>query len=461
MAIGKIYQKKKNRFPADAMFSQKALMALIFPLMIEQLLNSLMGTADTMMVSNVSPAAISAASLVDSINSLVLMVFSAMAVGGTVICSQYLGRRDEKKANESARQVLLATLAISLGITVFCVGLRTPLLRLIFGSVEEAVMADSLVYFFYTGLSYPFIALYSTAAAIYRSEGNSRLPMTVSVISNVLNIIGNALLIFGFRMGIAGAAIATLGSRVFSAVVMLAFLRRPGRKVVVRDCRAIRPNFAMIGTILAIAVPNGIENGMFQFGKLAIQSTLSTLGTTALAAQAMTQALEYVSSTAALGIGLALVTVVGQCIGAGRMEEAEFYIKKLTGYAEIVVLISGVTLGIAVKGITTLAGMEAESAELCGRLIWLICFVKCFTWAVAVIPAYGMRAAGDVRFAMIVSTCSMWLCRVSLSIFLVKVVGMGIVAMWIGMFCDWTIRAVIFLFRFQSGKWKSKQVLND
>lgn len=460
MTIRKINQKR-NQFPADAMFSQKALMALIFPLMIEQLLNSLMGTADTMMVSNVSPAAISAASLVDSINSLVLMVFSAMAVGGTVICSQYLGRRDEKKANESARQVLLATLVISLAITIFCVGLREPLLRLIFGSVEEAVMADSLVYFFYTGLSYPFIALYSTAAAIYRAEGNSRLPMAVSVISNVLNILGNAALIFGFQMGIAGAAVATLGSRIFSAVVMLAFLRRPGRKMIVRDYGAIRPNFVMIGAILAIGVPNGIENGMFQFGKLAIQSTLSTLGTTALAAQAMTQVLEYVSSTAAMGIGLALVTVVGQCTGAGRMEEAKLYIKKLMGYAEIAVMISGVILSLAVKGITALAGMEAESAALCCRLTWLICFVKCFAWAPAVIPAYGMRAAGDVRFAMIVSTCSMWLCRVSLTVFLVKVMGMGILAMWIGMFCDWGIRGIIFLCRLRGGKWKGKQVLRD
>lgn len=216
----------------------------MFPLIIEQLLNSLMGTADTMMVSNVGSAAISAASLVDSINNLVLQVFTAMAVGGTVVCSQYLGRKDNPKANESARQVLLSTLVIALVITVVCVGFRGPLLRLIFGSVEPEVMADAESYFFYTGLSYPFIALYNTAAAVYRSEGNSRLPMGVSMTGNLMNIVGNAILIFAAGMGIAGAGLATLISRIFIAFTMLYFLRRPGRVMVVNHYAAIRPNFA-------------------------------------------------------------------------------------------------------------------------------------------------------------------------------------------------------------------------
>ena len=234
---------KKFALPPDAMFSQRALLALMFPLIIEQLLNSLMGTADTMMVSNVGSAAISAASLVDSINNLVLQVFTAMAVGGTVVCSQYLGRKDNPKANESARQVLLSTLVIALVITVVCVGFRGPLLRLIFGSVEPEVMADAESYFFYTGLSYPFIALYNTAAAVYRSEGNSRLPMGVSMTGNLMNIVGNAILIFAAGMGIAGAGLATLISRIFIAFTMLYFLRRPGRVMVVNHYAAIRPKF--------------------------------------------------------------------------------------------------------------------------------------------------------------------------------------------------------------------------
>lgn len=451
----------RTALPKDALFSQRALMALMFPLIIEQLLNSLMGTADTMMVSNVGSAAISAASLVDSINNLVLQVFTAMAVGGTVVCSQYLGRRDEKKANESARQVILSTVVIALALTVICVGFRGPLLRLIFGSVEPDVMVDAEVYFWYTGLSYPFIALYNTGAAVYRSEGNSRLPMVVSMTGNGLNIVGNAILIFGIHMGIAGAGLATLLSRVFIAAAMMYFLRKPGRVMLVNHYAAIRPNFGMIAAILTVGVPNGIENGMFQFGKLAIQSSLSSLGTTALAAQAMTQILEYFSSMAGVGIGLAMVTVVGQCIGAGREDQARMYIRRMSLYSEIAVILSSALLALLVKPITILGGMEAESAALCCKLTWAICVYKCFVWTFSFAPAYGMRAAGDVKFAMITSVCTMWLCRVMVTIFLVKVVKLGIVSMWIGMFSDWTVRAVIFALRFRSGKWLGKKVLRD
>ena len=427
---------KKFALPPDAMFSQRALLALMFPLIIEQLLNSLMGTADTMMVSNVGSAAISAASLVDSINNLVLQVFTAMAVGGTVVCSQYLGRKDNPKANESARQVLLSTLVIALVITVVCVGFRGPLLRLIFGSVEPEVMADAESYFFYTGLSYPFIALYNTAAAVYRSEGNSRLPMGVSMTGNLMNIVGNAILIFAAGMGIAGAGLATLISRIFIAFTMLYFLRRPGRVMVVNHYAAIRPNFSMIAAIL-------------------------TIGTTALAAQAMTQTLEYVSSMAGIGIGLALVTVVGQCMGANRPDQARMYIKRMTFYGEIAVIISGILLIVLVGPITKLAGMEPESAALCCKLTRLLSVYKMFAWALSFIPAYGMRSAGDVKFAMTVSVCTMWLCRVVVTIFLVKVAKLGILSMWIGMFSDWTVRSILFTLRFKSGKWAEKKVLRD
>ena len=450
---------KKFALPPDAMFSQRALLALMFPLIIEQLLNSLIGTADTMMVSNVGSAAISAASLVDSINNLVLQVFTAMAVGGTVVCSQYLGRKDNPKANESARQVLLSTLVIALVITVVCVGFRGPLLRLIFGSVEPEVMADAESYFFYTGLSYPFIALYNTAAAVYRSEGNSRLPMGVSMTGNLMNIVGNAILIFAAGMGIAGAGLATLISRIFIAFTMLYFLRRPGRVMVVNHYAAIRPNFSMIAAILTIGVPNGIENGMFQFGKLAIQSSVSTMGTTAIAAQAMANIMENLNGIAPMGMGIGLMTVVGQCIGAGRKDEAVYYIRKVCVWAEICLIISCVLVYLAARPVTVIAAMEPESAALCVYMVGWITVCKPIFWVGSFIPGYGMRAAGDVKFSMIVSTITMWLCRVSLCIFLVRVLHFGPMAVWIGMFTDWGVRSIIFFGRFHSRKWLEHRVV--
>lgn len=259
-------------------FNRKQLCALLIPLMLEQILASLMGMADTMMVSNVGSHAIAAVSLVDSLNIVMINLFSAMATGGSIICSQYIGRDDLRQANETARQLLLSITAISLVIGAVCLTLRRPLLSLIFGRVEDTVMENAEVYMLVTALSFPFLAMYNAGAALFRASGNSRLPMTVSILSNIINIIGNAILIFGLKMGVLGAAIPTLLGRVFCAVVILYKLRQPHQKIIVHDYRAIRPDFKRIGHILRIGVPTGVENSMFQFGKLVIQSTVSTLG---------------------------------------------------------------------------------------------------------------------------------------------------------------------------------------
>lgn len=431
----------------------------MIPLMIEQLLNALMGTVDTIMVSNVGSAAISAVSLVDSINNLMLQVFVALAAGGTIVCSQYLGKRDPKECNRAAHQVFLSMFVISVLITVFCLVFRYPLLNLIFGNVEQEVMEASQIYFFVTALSYPFIALFNANGSFFRAEGNSRLPMTVSVICNFINIGGNAVLIFVFDMGVFGAALSTLISRVIMAVVMIWFQRKDKQVIVIRNYAAIRPDMALIGVILAVGIPSGIENGMFQFGKLAIQSTVSTLGTTAIAAQAMTIILENLNGIAAMGIGIGLMTVVGQCIGAGEKEQAVYYVKKLTWISELVVVACCLLIYALTKPVTWIAGMEPASADMCFFMMSWITLVKPIVWTMAFIPAYGLRAAGDVRFSMIVSTCSMWICRVALCIYLCRVQGFGPIAVWIGMFTDWTVRGIIFGARFRSGKWMQHHLI--
>ena len=388
------------------LFSNRDLRLLLVPVVIEQVLASLMGTADTMMVSNVGSAAISAVSLVDSINVLVIQVFSALAAGGAIICSQYIGQGDTKNARYSAEQLLLVTAGISIFLTVICIGFNEPLLRLIFGEVEAAVMENSMTYFFFTALSFPFIALYNAGASVFRAQQNTGLPMTVSVISNLMNIVGNAILIFGFGMGVAGAAISTLISRIFCAVVILCYLRLPRQQVVVNHYMGIRPSAKRIRTILAVGIPTGVENGMFQFGKLAIQSTVSTLGTAAIAAQAMTNILEGLNGIAAIGVGIGLMTVVGQCIGAGRRDDAVYYIKKLSVISEIVILAGCLLVYAATKPVTIIGGMEAESARMCLYMMGWITIVKPIVWVFSFIPAYGMRAAGDVKFSMILSCAS-------------------------------------------------------
>ena len=432
------------------MFTNRMIRNLLVPVVLEQILNSIMGTADTMMVSNVGSAALSAVSLVDSINVLLIQAFSALAAGGAIVCAQYIGQRNYEKANMSARQVVVSAV---------CLIFQKPLLRLIFGAVDADVMRASETYFFFTALSFPFIAAYDSAASIFRAQENTKGPMTISMISNIMNIGGNAVLIWVFHLGVAGAAISTLVSRIFCAVVVLWQLRKDRQPVVVRDYLKIRPDWSMIGRILGLGIPSGIENSMFQLGKLAIQSTVSTLGTAAIAAQAMTNILENLNGIAAIGVGVGLMTIVGQCLGAGRKDEAVYYIKKLCVIAEAVIIVSCLIVYILVRPVTILGGMESTSAEMCIHMITWITIIKPVVWTMAFVPGYGLRAAGDVKFSMITSCCTMWACRFCLCVFLIRVLGFGPMGVWIGMFADWTVRGIIFTWRFHSRKWLEHKVI--
>ena len=454
----KLYDKEKIDF-SNLLYPNRAMFLLLVPIVVEQLLNSFMGMADTMMVSNVGSEAISAVSLVDSINNLVIQMFAAMASGAAIICSQYLGHRDKEGSNKAARQVLLTVLVISVSLTLIGLLLRKPLLRLIFGQIEPGVMDKAMSYFLVTILSYPFLALFNAGAAFFRAEGNSRFPMIVSVISNLLNIGGNAILIFGLDMGVTGAALSTLFSRIFCAVVVLFSLRRDGQPIVVRDYYRIRPDMPLIMKILAIGIPSGIENGMFQFGKLAIQSTVSAMGTAAIAAQAMANILEMVNGIFGVGVGIGLMTMVGQALGAGRKEEARYYIVKCTKIGLVGILVSCLAVFGLAEPVTRLAGMEPESARLCIEMVAAITIAKPLFWAFSFIPGYGMRAAGDVKFSMITSTLTMWCLRVVLCIFLVKTYNMGPMAVWYGMFADWAVRGIVFTLRFRGDRWLQKRVI--
>lgn len=456
--IYKLLQLKKHVYDASKvdwdhlMFDSHAIWKLLIPLMIENLLASFMGMADSMMVTRIGSAAISAVSLTDSINNLVIQLFSAMATGGTILCSQYIGSGNQEKANAAAQQVVLAITAIALGITLFAEALNRQILQLVFGSVEPAVLSAAVTYFAFTAASFPFLGLYQVGAAFYRAGGNSKFPMKVSVVSNMMNILGNAIFIIGFGWGVAGAAFSTLLSRIFSAVVLFVFLRQPKQAIVMRKYR-IRPDFDMIGRVLAIGIPSGIENSMFQFGKLAIQSSVSTLGTTAIAAQAMAIIFENVNGIGGIAAGIGLMTIVGQTLGAERREEAKYYIVRLMDISNWVIIISCLSVLALSKPIMWMAGMDPEAAEICFQMVIFITISKILVWVPSFIPAYGLRAAGDVRFTMIVSSLSMWLTRVALVTYFIRACGMGPIAVWIGMAADWGVRGVLFLIRFMNGKW--------
>lgn len=441
------------------LFDNRKLAALLIPLAVDQLLNSFMGTVDTLVVSNLGSAAISAVSLVDSINILIVQAFFALATGGTVVCSHYLGCRREEHAKEAARQLVFITFMMSLVIGALCIIFNGQILALIFGEVEDAVMENARKYFFFSAISYPFIALYDDGSSILRAQENSRLPMMISVASNLVNLVLNLLFVWGLGFGVAGSACATLLARIFAMAVVMYKLRNPRLTVSLTQYHSIRPDWGEIRRILRIGIPSGVENSMFQFGKLAIQSTVSLMGTAAIAAQGMTNIIENLNGILAIGVGIGLMTVVGETLGAGRKEEAVYYVKKLCVISEVVIIVSCLVMFALVHPITYFGGMEPESARMCIHMVTWITIVKPVVWVMSFIPAYGFRAAGDVKFTMTVSVISMWFCRVTLAIVLARVFGMGPMAVWIGMFTDWTVRGVIYTVRFRSRKWLGHKVI--
>ena len=440
-------------------FDKKALKALLIPLVIEQVLTGLMGLADTLMVSNVGEAAISGVSLVDSINLLVVYFLSALAAGGTIICAQYMGRDDEPDTRRAAHQVMLSGLVLSVLMTVLLTLLRRPVLRLIFGTVEEAVMTAAVSYLLITALSYPFLSLYTASAALFRATGDARRPMLVAAAADILNIIGNAVLIFVFRMGVAGAALSTLASRIFSAAVMLYLQAKPG-PVSLQGISRVRPDPVMIRRILRVGLPNAVENGMFQFGRLVVQSTVSVLGTTAIAVQAIVTTLELFGSMPAQAIGTGLLTVAGQCIGRGRPEEARAYTKRFTRISFCIVLGTGLVLSAAAPLIMKLTALTPEGGRLACRILWVVLTIKFLIWPRAFTMPNGMRAAGDVGYAMWGSTISMWVFRVAFSWYLCRYTSVGLWGVWIGWCTDWLVRNICFSLRFRGSKWLAHSVLD-
>lgn len=441
------------------MFSNVDLRKLLIPLIIEQVLSGLMGIADTMMVTTVGDTAISAVSCVDSINILVLYLVSALATGGTIICSQYLGRKDRKNAILAGQQVFVVSIALALAIMVVCLVFRRQLLVLIFGQVEASIMDQAMDYFLVTIFSYPFMAIQQTSAAQFRAGGNSKLPMLVTALANVVNVGGNALFIFVLDWGVVGAAVATLISRVINAVILLICQRKESAPIPFRNYLQIRPQKRLIGMICRIAIPAGFENGLFQFGKLIVQSTVATLGTTAIAAQAMTHTLDTIQSMPSLAVGMGLLTVVGQCVGAGKIEEARQNTKKLCLVSWII--LAGLAVGLlGLTGpICAISGLSADATSLTFQMMTWIMVAKMLFWVPSFTLPNTLRASGDVAFSAVVSAISMWAFRVLLSFLLCRVFGFGLEGVWIAWFADWVFRMCFYIWRYKSGRWTRKHVL--
>ena len=440
-------------------FTKADLRRLIVPLVIEQLLSITVGLSDSLMVSQVGEAAISAVSLVDTVNVLLVNAFASLATGGAVITGQYLGRREVGKAGHSAQQLLLFMAEVSLAVMVLFYLGKGFVLNVVFGQVEADVAAYANTYYMIVEASIPFLALYSAGAALFRVMGNSGTSMWVSTAMNAINVVGNGLLIFVFHRGVEGVAIPTLVSRIFAAAAMLVLLRRPNLPIQVERFTFRHDRF-VVKNILRFGVPNGIEGSMFQLGKILLLSTVSVLGTASVAANAIGNTLASFQVVPGTALGLAIVTVVSRCAGASEYDRARYYTKKMmrTAYLYTVLVIALILACLPL--ILKLYNVSDQAREWATQILWMHGLCGILIWPLAFTLPQALRAAGDTRFTMVASTVSMWTLRVGLGVLLGRYWGFGVLGIWMAMFADWALRAALFVPRFHGHKWETMGLEN-
>lgn len=429
--------------------------------MVEQLLAITLGIADIIMVATLGEQAVSGVSLVDSIFIFINQIFAALATGGTVVCSQFIGKKSPEKASETARQLLITVFFCAVAVALAGYLGMNGIFRLLFGDVEQAVLDDAGIYYIWMMVSLPSIAIYNACAALFRAQRNARVSMFTGFVINVLNIGGNAILLYGLHFGVAGVAIPTFISRTAAALILLVLLfnTRRNRIISIKGLFRTKPDFYLIKKILQIGVPNGLENGMFQLGKIIVITLVASYGTGAIAANAASNTISSFEVLPASSIGLALLTIVGQCMGAKRPDEAVYYTKRMLGLAYLGMALLNIPLLLASKALIGLYGMTPETTELGWRMLMCHGLTGMIFWPASFTLPNALRAANDAKYTMMVSLLSMWIVRVGLSYVYAGPLGMGAFGVWVAMSTDWVFRGAFFIWRFKSGKWQNRQLV--
>ena len=412
-----------------------------------------------MMISYAGEAAVSAVSLIDMINMLLINVLAALTAGGAVIVSQYIGFRDKNKSCIAASQLFTIATIISIGIMGFVFIFHKPLLKILFGNVDYNVMNLAITYFVIYSISYPFLSIYDSGAALFRSIGNSRVPMIVSIAMNAINIVGNAIGIFVFNAGVVGIAISIIISRAFAALVMVYLSLNKKNKVFISFSQIFTIKRDMIIKILNIAIPNGIENGIVQLGRILLISIIALFGTDQIAANGITNSLVMISISFATAMNIAIVSVIGQCVGAGDYAQADFYTKKLLKITYIGTIVISLAEILLLPWILNLYTLSAEVTNLTYILVIIHNCLAIIFWPLSFTLPNSLRASGDVRFTMIVSISSMFILRISFGYILGIIFNLGVIGVWLAMGADWMLRSIIYVLRFKNGKWREFKVI--
>jgi len=435
------------------LFSGQDLKKLIIPLFFEQALAITVGMADTMMISSAGEAAVSGVSLVDMFNNLIISVLAALATGGAVVTSQYIGAGKKQDACKSAKQLIYSSGFITIVISVLVILCNHGIISLFFGKIESDVFESAVIYMVISALSFPFLAVYNSCAALFRSMGNSQITLKVSLLMNIINVVGNAVCIYGLHMGVAGVALPSLISRAVAAVVLYKLLSNPENMVHILKER-YHVEWDVIKKIFYIGIPSGIENGIFQLGRVLVVSIIAGFGTVQIAANGVANSLDAMGCIVGQAMSLAMITVVGRCVGAGDLEQVRYYTKKLLFMAYLYTAIVNIVILLTLPWTLRIYGLSRETTELSYILIMIHNGMAIFLWPAAFVLPNMLRACNDVRFTMVLSIFSMFTFRIGFSYIIGVHMGYGAIGVWIAMLLDWLFRTICFVGRYLCGRWR-------
>lgn len=456
MNASKVSEKHGNY-----LFSNKDLIHLFLPLVIEQVLERMVGLADSMMVAQVGEAAVSGVSLIDFIVALLISIFGALATGGAVVAGQYMGNKQMDEARHSASQLVWFVGAVSLGITALVYLAKPFILNVLFGKITAEVYNHAGIYLMFTGASIPFLALYSAGAAIFRTMGNSKLPMKIMLAVNILNVAGNAVLVLGFKMGTAGIAIPTLISRTLAAIIVLSLALNKKNELYLK--KEFKPQYEapMIKRILKVGLPFGIENGLFHFCRVLVLSLISTFGTASLAAYSVTNSISVFTTILGLAVNLGMTTIISRCVGLGDFDQTRYYHKKIIGIVYILHFVMNGLLLLLLPFILRIYNLSDETAAMTTTLlIWQVIF-SVFVWPLGFTQPVTFRAAGDAKYPMYVNIASTFMLRIAMAYVLGGFLGLGLYGAYFAMFLDWILKAVLYTVHYVRKSWTRFRLIED
>lgn len=404
--------------------------------------------------AGVGEAAVSGVSLVDNINILVINIFAALATGGAVVAGHALGQKNQEQAGRSAWQMMLFLLYSSVAMTILLLGAHKVILRAIFGQVEEAVMTSAVTYLIITGLSICPLALYNGCAALFRAMGNSRTTMYISLLMNLINLVGNAILIFLCQMGVAGAAIATLVARTVAALLIFRLMFDGKREIHFQKRLTLRMDIPQVKKILYIGIPNGLENSLFQLGKILLLSLVSTFGTSAIAANAVCGTITNFNILPGMAINMALLSVASYCIGAGDFGQTRLYTRKLMRLTWLCTSAVSLIMIVSAPLFLKIYHLTPETTTLALQVIRYHAVMCMVAWIPSFTLPNTLRAAGDVMWTMAIAIISMWVFRIGTAYFFSNVFHLGLIGIWIAMTIDWMFRGICYEIRYHGGKWE-------